>query len=115
MNSGEIAELLMTLRSEAIALTAAPSIAREAVDNWRARTRAILVDAYGDNSPPVRDFSRIRFEDVSVADVADRVLREWATQEGLDLGEARIRLPPAEASLRQGLHQAAELLLSLAI
>ena len=115
MNSDEIAGLLLPLRDEAIAMAAASSITRKAVDQWRARTLAILEDAFGHDSPVVRDFSRIRFEDDLVTDVAERVLREKAAEEGIDLGDLKIGLPPAERALRQGLHEAAELLLSLTI
>jgi hypothetical protein len=115
MNSDQIAGLLLGLRGEANAMAAASSITREAVDQWRARTLGILEDAFGHDSPAVRDFSRIRFEDDLITDVAERVLREKAAEEGIDLGDLRIELPPAERALRQGLHEAAELLLSLTI
>ena len=115
MNTREIAGLLLPLRDEPIAMAAASSIAREAVDQWRARTLAILEDAFGHDSPPVRDFSRIRFEDALITDVAEHVLREKAAAEGADPVSLRIGLPPAVRTLRQGLHEAAELLLSLTI
>ena len=115
MNSDEIAGLLRPLRDEANAMAAASSITREAVDQWRARALRILEDAFGHDSPAVQDFSRIRFEDTLITDVAERVLREKAAEEGIDLGGLRIKLPPAEKALRQGLHEAAELLLSLTI
>ena len=115
MDSDEIAALLLRLRGEANAMAAASSTTREAVDQWRARTLAILEDAFGHDSPAVRDFSRIRFEDALITDVAERVLREKAAEEGVDLGDLRIELPSAEKALHQGLHEAAELLLSLTI
>jgi hypothetical protein len=115
MNSDEIAGLLLGLRGEANAMAAASSITREAVDQWRARALAILEDAFGHDSPAVRDFSRIRFDDALITDVAERVLREKAAEEGIDLRHLRIELPPAERALRQGLHEAAELLLSMTI
>ena len=115
MKSDEIAGLLLPLRDEANAMAAASSITREAVDQWRARTLGILEDAFGHDSPAVRGFSRIRFEDDLIIDVAERVLREKAAAEGTDLGDLRIELPSAEKALRQGLHEAAELLLSLTI
>jgi len=115
MNSDEIAGLLLPLQNEANAMAAASSVTREAVGQWRARALGILEDAFGHNSPAVRDFSRIRFEDDLITDVAERVLREKAAEEGTDLGGLRIELPPAERALRQGLHEAAELLLSLTI
>jgi hypothetical protein len=115
LNSDEIAGLLLPLRDEAIAMAAASSITRKAVDQWRARTLAILEDAFGHDSPVVRDFSRIRFEDDLITDVAERVLREKAAEEGINIRHLRIGLPPAERALHQGLHEAAELLLSLTI
>ena len=114
-NSDAIAGLLLGLRGEANAMAAASSITREAVDQWRTRALGILEDAFGHDSQAVRDFSRIRFEDALITDVAERVLREKAAEEGTDLGGLRIKLPPAEKALRQGLHEAAELLLSLTI
>jgi hypothetical protein len=115
MNSDEIVGLLLGLKGEANAMAAASFITRNAVDQWRARTLAILEDAFGHDSPAVRDFLRIRFEDDLIIDVAERVLREKAAAEGSDLGDLKIGLPPAERALRQGLHEAAELLLSLTI
>jgi len=85
------------------------------VDQWRARTLGILEDAFGHDSPSDRDFSRITFEDALITDVAERVLRGKAAEEGIDPGDLRIELPPAERALRQGLDEAAELLLSLTI
>jgi hypothetical protein len=115
MNSDKVVGLLLGLRGEANEMAAASSITRKAVDQWRARTLGILEDAFGHDSPAVRDFSRIRFEDALTTDVAERVLREKAAEEGTDLGGLRIKLPSAEKALRQGLHEAAELLLSLTI
>ena len=85
------------------------------MDNWRTRTLAALEEAYGPNSPPVRGFLRIKFDDVSIIDVAERVLRERAAEEGVDLNDLKVELPPAEKALRRGLYEAAELLLSLTI
>ena len=115
MNSDEINNLLRVLRDEAIAMAAAPSVTREAVDGWRARTLASLEGAYGPDSSPVRDFSAIKFDDAPMIDAAERILRKKAAEEGLDLGEVSIRLPSADQALRRGLHEAAELLLSLTI
>ena len=115
MNSDELTSLLRVLRDEAIALAAAPSVTRVAVDGWRARALASLEGAYRRDSSPVRDFSAIRFEDVPMIDAAERILRKKAAEEGIDLGDLGIRLPSADEALRRGLHEAAELLLSLTI
>ena len=115
MNSDELTSLLRVLRDEAIAMAAAPSVTRDAVDSWRARTLASLEGAYGRDSSPVRDFSAIAFEDVPMIDAAERILRNKAAEEGLDLGHLSISLPSADQALRRGLQKAAELLLSLTI
>ena len=115
MNSDEITSVLRGLREEAIAMAAAPSVTRDAVDRWHSRTLASLESAYGPASPPVRDFSAITFDDAPMIDAAERILREKAAEEGLDLGNLGIRLPSADHALRRGLHEAAELLLSLTI
>ena len=115
MNSDEITSVLRVLRDEAIPMVAAPSVTREAVDSWRAHTLASLGGAYGPDSSPARDFSAIKFDDAPMIDAAERILREKAAEEGLDLGNLGIRLPSADHALRRGLHEAAELLLSLTI
>ena len=115
MNSDELTSLLRVLRDEAIEMAAAASATPEAVNCWRARTLASLQGAYGPESPPVRDFAAIKFDDAPMIDAAERILREKAAEEGLDLGNLGIRLPSADEALRRGLHEAAELLLSLTI
>ncbi len=91
------------------------SITPEAGAQWRQRTLALLNDVFGPDSPQVRDFSRIRFDDSPVIDAAERLLRMKAAEEGADIAGVKISLPPAEAALRRGLHEAAEFLRSLVI
>ena len=115
MNSDELTSLLRVLRDDAIEMAAAASATPEAVNCWRARTLASLEGAYVRDSSPVRDFAAIKFDDAPMIDAAERILRKKAAEEGIDLGDLSIRLPLADQALRRGLHEAAELLLSLAI
>jgi len=101
------------LREEAFALAARCSISPEVVEDWRRRTLAALEEAYGQGSPPVRDFSIIKFDDAVIIEAAEQVLRDKATEKGIDLDSLKIQLPPAEHAFRRGLYEAAELLLSL--
>ena len=115
MTSDEITSLLRVLRSEAIAMAAAACVTRGAVNSWRARTLASLEGAYETDSSPIRDLAAIKFDDAPMIDAAERILRKKAVEEGIDLGDLGIRLPSADQALRRGLHEAAELLLSLTI
>jgi len=108
-------EPLNSLRSEAIALAARSSIGPEEVAAWRGRTLAALEEVYGQGSSPVQDFLRIQFDDATIINTAEEVLRDKAAEEGINLDPLKIRLPPAEDAFRRGLYAAAELLLSLSI
>ena len=106
-------ESLRRLHQEAIELRDAPSISRELVDEWRTRARATFERVYGIDSQPVRDLARIRFDDSSVIDVAERILRQRAAESGGQLPP--IRLPAEQVALRRGLSDAAELIRSLMV
>ena len=108
-------ELLKRLREEAIALACGASISSDLVEDWRKRTLRALEEACGLGSSPVRDFSRIKFDDTMMIDAAERILREKAAETGINLDALKIQLPPAEEAFRRRLYEAAELLLSLTI
>lgn len=104
---------MVAMRREAIAVADKPSVKRREAGDWHQRTLVVLEESYGPAAAPAREFSRIRFDDDAIADLAERVLREKAIELGVDLGDQKIGLPPAATA--QGLEAAAELLLSLTL
>lgn len=111
----QVRDRLQRLRDEARALADASSVSTDAVNDWRRRTSAAIEEIYGADSEAAREFSRIKFDDTQIIDVAERVLGDRAGEEGVDISDLRIPLPPPEKALRRGLYAAAELLTELMI
>jgi len=103
---------LKRLRDEARARADAPSVSLNAVNDWRRRASAAIEEIYGADSEAARDFSRIRFDDAQIIEIAERILRGKAAEQGADISDLGIQLPAADKALRRGLYEAAELLTS---
>jgi len=106
---------LKRLRDEARVLADAPSVSLDAVNDWRRRASEAIEEIYGSDSEAARDFSRIKFDDAQISDVAERILRHEAAEQGVDISNLKIPLPAADKALRRGLYEAADLLSSLTL
>lgn len=106
---------LERLRDEARPLADAASVSLDAVNDWRRRASAALEEIYGPDSEATRDFSRIRFGDAQMIDIAERILRDEAVEQAADISDLKIQLPAADRALRRGLYEGAELLTALTI
>lgn len=104
---------LKHLRDEARSLADAPSVNIDAVSNWRPRASAGIEEIYGVDSEAARDFAKIKFDDTRIIDAAERILRDKAAEQDVDISDVSIKLPAADKALRRGLYEAAELLTSL--
>ena len=106
---------LKRFRDEARALADTPSVSPDSVNDWRRRASAAIEEIYGDDSEAARDFAKIKFDDAQVVDAAERILRDKAAEDGLDISNLKIPLSVADKALRRGLYEAADPLSSLTL
>ena len=111
----QVRDRLKRLRDEARALADAPSVSLDAVNAWRGRASAAIEAIYGADSEAVRNFSTIKFDDAETIDAAERMLRDVAAKQGVDISDLKITLPAGDEALRRGLYEAADLLSSLTL
>jgi hypothetical protein len=89
-----VRDRLKRLRDEARALADAPSVSLDAVNDWRRRASAALEEIYGADSEAARDFSKIKFDDAQISDGTERILRDKATEQGVDISGLKIPYRP---------------------